>query len=283
MENAQLKALIDLLDDPDDLVFKSVSQELRDKGEDAIPYLEKAWEETFNETLQERIEDVIQQIQFRAVKTQLQRWLNEGADNLLEGCYILTRFQYPDLKYESLVDEVEKIRQDVWLEINNNLTALEKVKIINHIIFEVHKFAGNTSNFYSPQNCYLNQVFETHRGNPISLSVVYLLVAQRLGVPIYGVNLPKNFLLAYVDEWFMQEDQQVLFYINPFNRGVILGKREIDYFIKQQKLRPHESFYEPCGHEDIIKRLILNLILAYENLGHQDKILRLQELINLFR
>lgn len=278
-----LEALISLLDDPSDIVFSSVSRKLEDHGERVIPILEKAWEDTLDEKLQERIENIIHHIQFESTYNNLKRWIDNGAEDLLEGCYLIAKFQYPDLKYETLLFEVENIKKDVWLELNNNLTALEKVNILNHIIFDVHKFTGNTKNFYSPQNSYINQVFETKKGNPISLAVVYLVTCQRLGLPVYGVNLPKNFILAYVDEWFENDkDKPVLFYLNPFNKGIVLGKSEIDHFVKQQKLKPNASFYEPCNHADIVKRLILNLILSYENLGYMDKILMLQKILKLF-
>ncbi|NJK87893.1 MAG: hypothetical protein HC906_19945 [Bacteroidales bacterium] len=146
-------------------------------------------------------------------------------------------------------------------------------------------FKRNTANFYSPQNSYINLVLETKRGNPISLAIVYLAVAQKLNLPIYGVNLPKNFILAYKDE-FRQTDsddetEDILFYINPYNKGSVLGKREIDYFIQQQQLEPRKEYYVPCSNVDIIIRLINNMILSYEKLEFTDKIERLKELLEL--
>jgi len=182
-------------------------------------------------------------------------------------------------------EQIESIRNDVWIEINSNLTALEKVKILNYIIFDLHKFSRNNTDFYSPQNSYINQVFETKKGNPISLSIVYLSAAWKLGLPIYGVNLPKNFILAYKDEFRQldatDESEDILFYINPYNKGAVLGRREIDYFITQQQLKPQPSFYLPCSNRDIIIRLINNLVLSYEKLGYAQKITRLKELLRV--
>jgi regulator of sirC expression with transglutaminase-like and TPR domain len=182
-------------------------------------------------------------------------------------------------------EQIEAIRKDVWLEINNSLTALEKVKILNYIIFDLHKFGRNNADFYSPQNSYINQVFETRKGNPISLSIIYMSVAWKLGLPIYGVNLPKNFILAYKDEFrqhdSIDESEDILFYINPYNRGAVLGRREIDYFISQQQIKAHPSFYVPCNNIDIIIRLINNLILSYEKLGYAQKISRMKELLTV--
>ena len=77
---------------------------------------------------------------------------------------------------------------------------MEKVRVLNHIIFDVHGFSGNTANFHAPQNSYINNVLESKKGNPLSLSVLYAVIAQRLDVNIYGVNLPEHFILAYVED-----------------------------------------------------------------------------------
>jgi len=126
---------------------------------------------------------------------------------------------------------------------------------------------------------------ESRKGNPISLSIIYLSVAWKLGLPIYGVNLPKNFILAYKDEFrqhdSIDESEDILFYINPYNRGAVLGRKEIDYFITQQQIKSHPSFYVPCTNIDIITRLINNLILSFEKLGYAQKIIRMKELLRI--
>jgi regulator of sirC expression with transglutaminase-like and TPR domain len=129
-------------------------------------------------------------------------------------------------------------------------------------------------------------VLETKRGNPVSLAIVYLAVANKLNIPIYGVNLPKNFILAYKDEYRQydseDESEDILFYINPYNKGAILGKREIDYFIQQQQLEAKREYFMPCTNKDIIIRLINNLILSYRKLQFIDKIEKLNQLLEIF-
>ena len=283
MERNEIKALITLLDDTDSEVIAAVTDNLLKKGVEIIPQLEKVWETTPDEKLQERLENVIHNIQFETTKKNLRQWCTEGASSVLEGATCLAQFQFPEISFEILDAEIEKIKNDIWLEINSNLTALEKVRILNYVIFDLHKFRRNTNNFYSPQNSFINQVIETKKGNPISLAVIYLSIAAKLDLPIYGVNLPKNFILAYKDEFrhydAADELQDIIFYINPYNKGAILGKREIDYFIQQQKLRNEKSYYLPCNNKDIVIRLINNLLLSYEKLGFTDKMDRLKELL----
>lgn len=283
MEKREILAMISLLDDNDSEVISTVTGSLLMQGADVIPELERAWEGTPSEKLQSRLENLIQEIQFNDVKKDLNRWVATGAEYVLEGAFIVARFQFPDISFAKISEQVERLRKDVWLEMSSNLTALEKVKILNYIIFDLHKFGRNNADFYSPQNSYINQVFETKKGNPISLSIIYLSVAYKLGLPIYGVNLPKNFILAYKDEFrhnnSPDESEDILFYINPYNRGAVLGRREIDYFISQQQIKPHPSFYIPCTNIHIVVRLINNLILSFEKLGYAQKIARMKELL----
>jgi len=279
-----LRAMILLLEDPDEHVFTEIRGQLLSMGNEVIPALENIWESTFNNTLQSRIEDIIQKIQFNATSEELKLWAATGGIDLLQGTILIARYQYPDLDEEHIRNQIELIRKDVWLELNPNLTAFEKVRVINHILFDVYHFTGNTSNYHAPQNSYINNVLESHRGNPLLLSILYSCIAQGLNIPIYGVNLPEHFILAYRDEFMIrdsdEEEEPILFYINPFSKGAVFSRREIDTFLKQLKLEPNRIFYESCSNVEIIKRQIRNLITAYEKLGYPDKVVDLKELLN---
>lgn len=283
LSEQEIKALVKLLDDPDDQIYQQVSDQLKSQGYDVIPTLEQAWERSFNEKIQTRLESLIQEIQFNSATTILGKWVREGGQNLFEGAFLVAKHQYPELSFDYYNQKLEEIKRDVWLELNENLTALEKVRIINHVFFKIYGFSSNAANFYAPQNNYINHVLETKKGNPITLSILYSSLAQKLDIPIYGVNLPKNFIVAYKNAFTRKEDpqNQVLFYINPFNKGAILGKKEIDYFIKQQALKPRKEYYLPCSHIEIIQRLINNLIYSYDRLGYPDKIKELNQLYRI--
>ena len=279
-----LKAMILLLEDPDEHVFTEIRGQLLSMGNEVIPALENIWESTFNNTLQSRIEDIIQKIQFNSTSEELKLWAATGGIDLLQGTILIARYQYPDLDEEHIRNQIEMIRKDVWLELNPNLTAFEKVRVINHILFDVYHFTGNTSNYHAPQNSYINNVLESHRGNPLLLSILYSCIAQGLNIPIYGVNLPEHFILAYRDEFIIRdsddEEEPILFYINPFSKGAVFSRREIDTFLKQLKLEPNRIFYESCSNVEIIKRQIRNLITAYEKLGYPNKVVDFKELLN---
>ena len=287
MDKNNIRALIHLLDDPDTEISDVVTGNLMELGPEVIPELENAWERSADQYYQEKIENIIQDIQFLNVKKNLSAWKDSGASDLLEGACWIAKYQYPELEIAGVKKAIEKISSEIWLELNDRLTALEKVRIINHILFGVHKFTKNSRHFYAPQNSFINLVLESKKGNPVSLALIYILIARNLGIPVYGVNLPKIFILAFMDDHGAGKKKtplrEVLFYINPYNRGSVLGKREIDHFLAQQKIGPRDSFYLPCTNEEIIQRLLLNLILSYEKLGYPEKLKDLQEFLKIVR
>ncbi|MFN8231005.1 MAG: transglutaminase-like domain-containing protein [Bacteroidia bacterium] len=287
MSLKEVIALITLLDDPDDLIFTQVKDRFMILGPPAIPHLETAWENSFDAIMQKRIETIIHDINFEAIKKGLKEWSKNDQDDLLKGILILSHYQYPGFDEQKIKKQLGQIKQDVWLELHDDLTALEKVKIINHILFEVHNFSGNITNYHAPQNSFLNNVLETKKGNPLMLSVVYSLICKELNIPIYGINLPQHFVLAYVNDFTNLFDanhktfsDNILFYINPFSKGLIFNQKDIDNFLKQLNLEPENKYYLPCSNAEILKRCINNLIFSYEKLGYSDKVTELKQLEN---
>jgi len=279
----ELSALISLLDEPSNPVFDKIKEKILYYGIDAIPLLEDAWDNSFDNNIQSRIEEIIHSIQLSNLKDALVNSKKNNRLDLLEGFFLVSKYQYPDLNFDNLKEQVERIEKDIWLELNSNLTALEKIKVINHILFDINRFTGNKTNIDAPQNLFLNNLLETRKGNHLSLGILYIILAQKLGIPIFGVNLPQHFILAYMDEVqdekiAMEDENEVLFYINPFNKGAVFTQREIELFIKHLKLKPNSTFYKPCDNVAIIRRLLENIIENYNKLGYLDKVDELKEL-----
>jgi regulator of sirC expression with transglutaminase-like and TPR domain len=282
-ENKELNALINLLDEPDDFAYGVISEKIYSFGTDAIPLLEHSWENSFNLLVQERIENIIRRIQQDNLEFEFANWVGFGSSDLLKGFILVSKTQYPDLNEENLTIQVEQIKMDIWLELNDNMTALENVKVMNHVFFGVQRFEGNKINPNTPQNFYLNTLLETKKGSPLTLGMLYMILARKLNIPIYGVNLPQHFILSYLTGPDIEDptDADVLFYINPFNKGAVFTRREIELFVRQLKIQPDSSFFEPCSNLDIIKRLITGLIFAYQQLGYPEKIEDLENLLRI--
>ncbi len=281
--NKELTALVRLLDEPDETTYSKVKEKIFLYGSEAIAALEDAWENSFDDTIQQRSLNLIHEIQYENTYIELTNWSHFQTDDLLKGFIIASKYNYPDLEEKKLMEQTAKIIQDVWLELNDNLTGLEKIKVINHVVFDLFQFRNNKKNFYAAENFFLNNLLETKIGNPISLGLLYLIICQSLKIPVYGVNLPNHFVLAYVDEFTTMnevvEKDDILFYLNPFNRGKVFTSNEIDLFIRQMKLEPDDSYYLPCSSKTIIRRLLEDLIVTYVKLGYKDKVAELEKLL----
>jgi len=275
MTDAAIKAMIHLLDDSDQEVVSMVEQQIRTLGPSIIPVLESEWEtESLNPILQTKIENLIHDFQWQSVKTRLQVWKESGGMDLLEGMWILATYRYPDYRFDQLKLEMDQLYYEVWPQMREELHPMDQVKVLNTAIFEQLKFGPNSKNFHAANNSFINNVLSSKKGNPISLCVIYMWIAQKLGMPIYGVNLPNLFVLTY-------KQNGLQFYINVFNKGLIFNKIDIDNYIAQLNLTPNEIYYNPCSNLEIIRRVIRNLMMAFEKSGETDYKDELSELIDL--
>lgn len=287
MKDSELSALISLLDDTDDQIFGHVRDKLLSLGEPVIPHLESFWETTYSTLSQKRIEELIHVIQFESLLQQLSDWALNDSNNIFKGACLVAKYQYPDLEEEKIRKIIEQIKKDAWLEINASQTALEKVKVLNHVLFSIHGFTGNSANYNAPQNNFINVVLESRKGNALTLSLVYLITSQALGLTIEGVNLPEHFVLAYKDDSPLTRlfnpgaHDNILFYINPYNKGSIFSRREIDVFLKQLKLEPQDSYYRTCSNIKMVIRLLNNLVLSYEESENSQKADEIRKMLSI--
>ncbi|WP_291721069.1 transglutaminase-like domain-containing protein [Bernardetia sp.] len=270
----ELKALISLLEDDDTEILNHIRNKILSIGKPIIPLLEDTWTSSLNLKLQSRIEDILHTLQFGLLKEKLQNWYENEQDDLLKGLWILATYQYPDLEYEELKVKIEQLYFETWVSFQNVQHPIDQIRRLNSIFFEKLSFKANVNNFHSVNNSMINQVLESKKGNPISLSVVYMLIAQKLKLPVFGVNLPNLFVLTYKSE-------ELTFYINVFNRGVIFAKQDIDNYLKQLKLPQNETFYSPCDNLAILRRTIHNLIQSFEHAAQGEKIPELIELLSI--
>jgi len=272
MTAKELKALVSLLDDEDEQVVSHVTDRIRSLGKEVIPYLEQEWENNFNPQTQQKIEILIHDLQYALLKHRVTEWYESPDQDLLTGLWLVATYQYPDLELEKLKQDLEQIYYEAWLEFKPDMYPIDQIKVLNGVLFNKLKFSANTKNFHSPGNSMINVVLETRKGNPISLCVIYMMVAQKLKLPVYGVNLPNLFVLVY------QEGNQV-FYINAFNKGLIFSRQDIENYIHELKLAPQRSFFEPCSNLEIIRRVFRNLIMSFDKMGEHEKAEEVKELL----
>ncbi len=283
--NRELNALIKLLDDPDSNIYRDVEHRILSFGIEAREHLKNASYEVVDNIRRKRLDILISKLNLGYVKQQLSIWKNSNDQDLLTGMLLIAEYRYPELNTEQVRKKIDLIRKDAWLELNLNLTALEQIKILNHVIFDIHGFKENKENFHAPENTYINDLLQFKKGNPISLGSLYSVIAQKLDIPVYGVNLPEHFVLAYVDSPYATQAgiDDILFYINPFNKGVIFTRHEITQFLKKIKIQPQDSFFTPCSNAVTLQRMINNLMFSYQQTKQEDKIAELDELLDVLR
>jgi regulator of sirC expression with transglutaminase-like and TPR domain len=272
MSDSELKALVSLLDDDDDQIVDQVEHKIKSLGKEIIPFLEQEWESTFNPGLQRKIEDLIHTLQYKLLKERMEAWYQSEEQDLLTGMWLIATYQYPDFELEKLKRDLDEIYREVWLEFRPDLHPFDQIKIVNSVFFSKLKFGANTKNFHSPGNSLLNIVLETKKGNPISLCIIYLYVAKKLQLPVYGVNLPNLFVLTYKNE----SNQ---FYINVFNRGLIFSKTDVENYIHELRLTPQNSFFEPCENLEIVRRSLRNLVMSFDKMGEHAKAEEVKEIL----
>jgi regulator of sirC expression with transglutaminase-like and TPR domain len=284
--NKELDALISLIDEPNEEMYLAIRNKISDYGIEAIPLLEEAWLSSKNDENAHRLEDLIDEIRFNDLYHELKSWSQFQSNDLIKAFMLISKFRYPDLDEDKYYAELDKLKQDVWLEINDNLTALEKVKVINHVLFDIHHYRGQPPSQKSTLNaCFINELIDTRTGNAITLGIIFLAIAQHLDIPVFGVDLPRHFILAYMDDMIpikeVEEywENEILFYLNAMNRGAVFTQNEIELFLKQMKIEIKEDYFLPCNNKTIIKRLIKEMINAYVQEKKPEKAEILEQLL----
>ena len=274
LDEKNLKALVSLLADEDVEILRHVRDKIISLGEPLIPFLEQEWESNFNPLVQKRIIEIIHRVQFSSLKNRLKVWKESSEQDLIEALWLIATYQYPDLDKNKVKAELEQIFYEVWPDMQEEMRPMDAVKVINNVLFNKLKFSANTKNFHSPSNSMINSVLESRKGNPISLCLVYMLIAQKLKLPVYGVNLPNLFILTY-------KTDKEQFYINAFNKGLIFSKADIDNYLSHLSLSPNPVFYEPCTHVDIVARIFRNLIASFEKISELEKAKEVKQLLEI--
>ncbi len=273
MTDSEIKAMVSLLEDDDIQVLDHIEKQIFSLGEDIIPYLEEEWTRQLSPEVQKRIENILQSLNYKIVRARLLDWTQNDSKNLLKGMWIIATYQYPDLLLEDLQKKVEQLYFDTWVDFKADLLPADQVKLLNGIFFNKHKFKANTSSIKAVSNSMINNILETKKSNPIGLCVLYILIAQKLKLPIYGVNLPNVFIVTY-------KTPELQFYINVFNKGLTYLRQDIENYIMNLRINSRELFYEPCANIDIIRRVMRNLIVAYEDIGNAHKVADIQQLLD---
>ncbi|MFM7427473.1 MAG: SirB1 family protein [Elainella sp.] len=179
--------------------------------------------------------------------------------NLAKAALYLAQEEYPDLEVERYLDQLDQMAIAVADRLPLERYPLRIIQTLNQYLFDEQGFNGNTADYYDPDNSYLNRVLERRTGIPITLSLVYLEVAARIGFPMVGVNMPGHFMIRPVID-----EMQV--FVDPFHQGEVLFEADCQERLSQIFSRPvvfQPEFATPVASAQFLARILGNLKAIY--------------------
>jgi hypothetical protein len=288
-QNSEISALLTLIDDPDEEVFSTVSTRIVDYGKSIIPNLENLWENTISEAVQERIEMIIHRLHYTDLVTDLTEWRDSAYHDLLFGALLVARFQYPDLQTSPVIQEIEKIRRNVWLELNSFLTPLEQANVISSIVYNYYNLKGSEIGYANTDDFFIHKVLQTKKGNTLSNGVLYLVLAELLAMPVRAINIPRQFVLAFFNDDYDASNfngnpqKKIHFYVDA-TTGQPFTHKDVENYFKRINVPPVPSYFKPMGATRVIQVLIEELARCFdkpEKIYKRDELLQLAKLLSL--
>jgi len=273
LDERALRSLVELLDDEDSRSLDLVRRRILETGTLILPYLEDA-RRTCAPAMSERFEQMSEDVRFQDLRKDFLAFSAQRAPDLEEGCFLLSRFGHPNCDPAQYRAWLDRVAASTAADIPAEAGAAESAKHLAVHLFQSLGFCGNEANYYDPDNSYLCRVIDTRRGIPVSLSCLYMLLAKRLRLPVYGVGTPGHFLLGY------KEDGEPRF-LDSFKRGKVLNLAEVRRMLVRNGYEYRAEYLRPCGAREILARMMRNLLSIYQKTGAATRAERLSTLVEI--
>ncbi|KAA3597949.1 MAG: hypothetical protein DWQ06_12685 [Calditrichaeota bacterium] len=257
-------ALISLLEDTDEKISTVAFNELVLLGEKAIPNLKENYFDSTNSDYKSKINDLLKVINQPILEEKFKFILHNNTFDCLEsGVFLISNLEFPTLNSINYLEKLDDFANEILEDIVHFDDHFEVLGAMNRFFFEKMNFRGNQTNYYEPENSFINCVIDGKKGIPISLSVIFILVARRLNFPISGVGVPGHFLLKF-------RGKRDIF-IDPFNNGNFLTAEDCKKFVKLLNIPFKDEFLYPVSDKYILQRMLRNLVGVYQNLDQKEK------------
>jgi regulator of sirC expression with transglutaminase-like and TPR domain len=285
-KEAEINALFKLIDDPDEEVFNTIADRLLNYGTPIIPDLEHLWENTLDEATLERIEIMIYKLRLQDLKEAFVEWKSKPDPSLFEGALLVTKFQFPELAIDSLRHQMEKIRRNIWLELNNYLTPLEQANVIRNILFNYYQIKGVEVNYEKPEEFLISAPLQSKKGNAIANTLLYAELCQQLEIQAQFINIPKQCIIAfYASDWDPEElvtnpQEFIQFYVEG-TTGNAFSQKDLDQYMIRSNIEPKNSYYKALSNVKIIKKHLLEFAKCFNSPTLQYKQKDLTDLADL--
>jgi regulator of sirC expression with transglutaminase-like and TPR domain len=286
-ESKEISALFQLIDDPDEEVFDAISKKIVDFGKPIIPNLEHLWETNPSEEVQTRIELLIHRLHFRDLTEDFHQWSVSGHHDLMLGALLVSKFQYPELSTTPVLQEIEKVRRNIWLELNNYLTPLEQVQVVTTILYSYYGLKGGETSYTDPNEFLLHKILEAKRGNQVSNGILYLILCELLDIPVKAIGIPKQFVMAYFKPGYSEENlpnpvNKIEFFIDPTS-GQVFTQKDVEAYFKRIAVPPVGGYFKPLSNKKIIQNLLEELSKCFDddkNRYKQEELRQLSQLLD---
>jgi regulator of sirC expression with transglutaminase-like and TPR domain len=200
--------------------------------------------------------------------------LPEDQTDLQHGVFLIARYAFPNLDVDGYISKLDEMAAQVRDRMGRRVSGEDAVKALNRHLFSELGFRGNTKNYYEVDNSYLNRVLDRRTGIPISLSIVYILVGRRLGLPVYGIGMPGHFLVKF-------DSERYRVFVDSFNAGALLSERDCARFLMQAGYGFEEKYLQKSSTRAILVRTLKNLVAIYGKLNDSVKEARMSRFIQI--
>jgi regulator of sirC expression with transglutaminase-like and TPR domain len=166
---------------------------------------------------------------------------------------------YPTLNIDTYLNRLDTLAEQVRSQLLKCKTLDEEVDTLSDYLFYQQDFRGNRDDYQDPQNSYLNRVLDRKKGIPITLSLIYVTIAQHLGIPAYGIGLPGHFIVG-----IFKKDREIL--LDPFNAGLRLSTADCARLVSEEtgeKTAFNPKWLQAVSPETLLARMLTNLSHAY--------------------
>ncbi len=200
------------------------------------------------------------------LKELLNRSKEDGEMDLEMGAFLIARgSEEPDFLPEDLSEQLDALARPLARAVKYAGGDPEgRMNLFRFYMFDKLGFQGNTADYYDPRNSFITSLLRTGKGIPVTISVLCILIARRVGLPVSGVNMPGHFLLTF------QEADRVWF-LDPFNSGAILSREECLQFLSRQNLPEDPAYLKIADSMTILKRMYRNLIHIHSSRGNREE------------
>jgi hypothetical protein len=267
MNNNEIISLLRLLEDPDKSVYEIVRGKILENGEFFRIYLENYHSFSSNNLGIERSENILDEIFWLKFEKKLKDYAANPEPQLAEGVFLIETYFNRDVDINQIEAYFDSILREVWIELNNQLTGIEKVKVISKILFTENKFKKYPAGEFNPDYLSITNCLSYKKYVAPTISLLFSMIAQQTDIAVYPLDIPGIFLLGYVDEElaeavFAENQNGIVFYFHPYDEGILVNQQIVEKYIKDNKVDISINKIKVLSYKDYLSFIFELRILA---------------------